>query len=156
MQADEAEARESVAGTEGEGRNSLLAETGAEGCAAAGGRTKSEAPRLMEAVVEKANLWQAYRRVMANEGAPGVDGLETTAFKPWLQKHWPRIRTALLEGAYMPAAVRKVEIPKPNGGVRTLGIPTVLDRLQAFPKPWFAKVGLVSLLDTRQRFQTAS
>jgi len=123
MQAEEAEARESVAGTEGEGRNSSRAETGAEGCAAAGGRTKSEAPRLMEAVVEKANLWQAYRRVMANKGAPGVDGLETAEFKPWLKKHWPRIRTALLDGAYMPRAVRKVDIPKPNGGVRTLGIP---------------------------------
>lgn len=129
MQAEEAEAGESVAGAEGEGRNSSRTETGAEGWAAAVGQTKSEAPRLMEAVVEKANLWRAYRRVMANAGASGVDDLETTEFKPWLQKHWPRIRTALLEGAYMPAAVRKVEIPKPNGGTRTLGIPTVLDRL---------------------------
>src|SRR4249920_1710328 len=102
MQSEEAEARESAAGAEGEERNSLRAETGAEGCAAAGGRTKSEAPRLIEAVVEKANLWQAYRRVMANAGASGVDGLETAELKPWLQKHWPRIRTALLEGAYMP------------------------------------------------------
>jgi len=83
----------------------------------------------MELVVEKANLWRAYQRVMENKGAPGVDSLAVSAFKPWLQEHWPQIRTALLDGEYMPAAVRKVEIPKPNGGVRTLGIPTVLDRL---------------------------
>lgn len=83
MQAEEAEAGESVAGAEGEGRNSSRTETGAEGWAAAVGQTKSEAPRLMEAVVEKANLWRAYRRVMANAGASGVDDLETTEFKPW-------------------------------------------------------------------------
>ncbi len=129
MQTDEAEACESMAGTAGGRRNLPLAVTGAEVCTAAGGRTKSETSRLMEAVVEKANLWRAYRRVVDNKGAPGADGLAVSEFKPWLQKHWPRIRTALLDGAYMPAAVRRVEIPKPNGGTRTLGIPTVLDRL---------------------------
>jgi RNA-directed DNA polymerase len=67
--------------------------------------------------------------VVKNHGAPGVDGLTVTEFKPWLQAHWPKIRQALLAGEYMPAAVRKVDIPKPQGGVRTLGIPTVLDRL---------------------------
>jgi group II intron reverse transcriptase/maturase len=67
--------------------------------------------------------------VVKNEGAPGVDGLTVAEFKPWLQAHWPSVRQALLTGEYMPAAVRKVEIPKPQGGVRTLGIPTVLDRL---------------------------
>jgi group II intron reverse transcriptase/maturase len=83
----------------------------------------------MEAVVERSNLFRAYDRVVKNEGAPGVDGLSVSEFKPWLQRHWVRVRQDLLTGVYQPAAVRKVEIPKPQGGVRTLGIPTVLDRL---------------------------
>lgn len=83
----------------------------------------------MEAVVERSNLWQAYERVMRNKGAAGVDGLTVNEFKAWLQQHWPSVKAALLAGDYLPAAIRKVEIPKPNGGVRTLGIPTVLDRL---------------------------
>jgi group II intron reverse transcriptase/maturase len=90
---------------------------------------KPEAPRLMEAVVERNNLFRAYERVVKNEGAPGVDGLPVSEFKPWLQRHWVRVRQDLLAGVYQPEAVRKVEIPKPQGGVRTLGIPTVLDRL---------------------------
>jgi group II intron reverse transcriptase/maturase len=83
----------------------------------------------MEAVVERSNMLCAYKRVVKNQGAPGVDGLTTADLKPWLQAQWETIREALLAGRYMPAAVRKVEIPKPQGGVRTLGIPTVLDRL---------------------------
>ena len=85
----------------------------------------------MEAAVERSNMLCAYERVVKNEGAPGVDGLTVAEFKPWLQAHWPSVRQALLAGDYMPAAVRKVEIPKvaPATGVRTLGIPTVLDRL---------------------------
>lgn len=66
---------------------------------------------------------------MANEGAPGVDGLTVAELKPWRKAHWVKVRQARLAGEYMPAAVRKVEIPKPQGGVRTLGIPTVVDRL---------------------------
>lgn len=130
MRVNEAETRESVAGTERGGRNLLMAVAGAEARTAATGRTKSEGPQLlMEAVVEKANLWRAYQRVVSNKGAPGVDGLTVSEFKSWLQKYWPQTKTALLEGEYIPAAVRKVEISKPQGGVRTLGIPTVLDRL---------------------------
>jgi group II intron reverse transcriptase/maturase len=83
----------------------------------------------MEAVVERSNLLGAYERVVSNAGAPGVDGLTVAELKPWLKAHWPSIRQALLAGEYMPAAVRKVDIPKPQGGVRTLGIPTVVDRL---------------------------
>jgi RNA-directed DNA polymerase len=83
----------------------------------------------MEAAVERSNMLCAYERVVKNEGAPGVDGLTVSEFKPWLQAHWKSIRQALLAGEYMPGAVRKVDIPKPQGGVRTLGIPTVLDRL---------------------------
>jgi RNA-directed DNA polymerase len=66
---------------------------------------------------------------MKNKGAAGVDGLTVPEFKAWLQQHWPSVKAALLAGKYLPAAIRKVDIPKPNGGVRTLGIPTVLDRL---------------------------
>ncbi len=129
MRADEAEAYASMARAEAGGRNLSGAATGAEACTAAVGRTKPEALRLMEAAVERSNMLSAYERVVKNEGAPGVDGLTVAEFKPWLQTHWPSVRQALLAGDYMPAAVRKVEIPKPQGGVRTLGIPTVLDRL---------------------------
>jgi RNA-directed DNA polymerase len=85
--------------------------------------------RLMEAVVERSNMLCAYARVAKNQGAPGVDGLTVAGLKPWLQAHWAKVRQALLAGEYMPAAVRKVDIPKPQGGVRTLGIATGLDRL---------------------------
>jgi group II intron reverse transcriptase/maturase len=129
MRADEAEAYASVARAEAGGRNLSGVAAGAEAGTAAVGRTKPEVLRLMEAAVERSNMLCAYERVVKNEGAPGVDGLTVSEFKPWLQAHWPSVRQALLTGEYMPAAVRKVEIPKPQGGVRTLGIPTVLDRL---------------------------
>ena len=115
--------------TEADRRNLSGAVSGAESGTAAVGRTKPEALGLMEAAVERSNMLCAYERVVKNKGAPGVDGMTVSEFKPWLQAHWPSIRQALLAGDYMPAAVRKVEIPKPQGGVRTLGIPTVLDRL---------------------------
>ena len=129
MRVGEAEAYASTAsGGEG-GRNLPGSGAGAEAGAAGVGRTKPEALRLMEAAVERSNMLCAYERVVKNEGAPGVDGLTVAELKPWLVSHWPSVRQALLAGEYMPAAVRKVEIPKPQGGVRTLGIPTVLDRL---------------------------
>ena len=83
----------------------------------------------MERVVERSNLWPAYRRVVENKGAPGVDDLSVAELKDWLKVHWPSVREALLEGRYLPRAVRRVDIPKPSGGVRTLGVPTVVDRL---------------------------
>jgi RNA-directed DNA polymerase len=129
MRTDDAEARVSAASTGEGGRNLPGTGAGAEVRTAAAGRTKPEALRLMEAAVERSNMLCAYERVVKNEGAPGVDGLTVAEFKPWLQAHWPSIRQALLAGEYLPAAVRKVDIPKPQGGVRTLGIPTVLDRL---------------------------
>lgn len=130
MRVDEAEARYGGTGAEGDGRNLSRAADGAEAGTAAVGRTKPEAAqRLLEAALERSNMLCAYERVVKNEGAPGVDGLAVSEFKPWLQTHWPKVKQALLAGEYMPAAVRKVEIPKPQGGVRTLGIPTVLDRL---------------------------
>jgi RNA-directed DNA polymerase len=83
----------------------------------------------MERVVERSNLWLAYQRVVQNKGAPGVDGLTVAEFKDWLKVHWPSVKRALLEGRYLPRAVRRVDIPKPSGGVRTLGVPTLVDRL---------------------------
>lgn len=129
MRADEAEAYASMATAEGDGRNLSRAAAGAEAGTVAAGQTKPEASRLMEAVVGRSNMLCAYERVVANEGAPGVDGLTVAELKPWLKAHWAKTRQALLTGEYMPAAVRKVEIPKPQGGVRILGIPTVMDRL---------------------------
>jgi RNA-directed DNA polymerase len=129
MRGDKAEAHASAAHT-GEGRRNLPGSgAGGETRSAAVGRTKPEASRLMEAVVEGSNLLGAYERVVKNEGAPGVDGRTVAELKPWLKAHWPSVRQALWAGEYMPAAVCKVDIPKPQGGVRTLGIPTVLDRL---------------------------
>lgn len=129
MRVDEAQARATGATAQEPGRNPRGGVCGAETYTAASGQTKAEGPLLMEAVVERSNLWLAYRRVVENRGAPGVDDLPVEQFKGWLKVHWSSVRTALLEGRYMPAAVRAVDIPKPAGGVRTLGIPTVLDRL---------------------------
>jgi RNA-directed DNA polymerase len=107
MRADEAEAYASMARAEGDGRNLSRAATGAEACTAAVGRTKPEAARLLEAALERSKMLCALERVAKNAGAPGVDGLTVTEFKPWLQVHWPKVRQALLAGEYMPAAVRR-------------------------------------------------
>jgi len=85
--------------------------------------------RLMEEVGERENLKEALRRVKANKGSPGVDGMTVGRLTDYLKQHWPAIREQLLSGTYEPKPVRRVEIPKPDGGVRKLGIPTVLDRL---------------------------
>jgi len=84
---------------------------------------------LMEQVVERKNMSQALGRVERNKGAAGVDGVEVKDLRPYLREHWLRVREELLEGTYKPKPVRRVEIPKPDGGVRLLGIPTALDRL---------------------------
>lgn len=83
----------------------------------------------MDQVVCKMNMQHAYRRVVRNKGAAGVDGMSVGELKTHLQIHWPRLRTQLLSGEYVPQAVRGVDIPKPGGGKRTLGIPTVVDRM---------------------------
>lgn len=88
-----------------------------------------ETSDLMADVVARANMHAAYKRVMRNKGAPGVDGVTVDGLKAQLQTHWPTTREALLAGDYQPQAIRAVDIPKPDGGTRTLGIPTVLDRL---------------------------
>jgi len=82
----------------------------------------------MEEIVERENLKEALRRVKANKGAPGVDGMTVNKLDDHLKQHWPAIREQLLSGTYRPKPVKRVEIPKPDGGVRKLGIPTVLDR----------------------------
>ena len=85
--------------------------------------------RLMEEIISRSNMKKAYNRVVSNKGAAGVDGMTTGQLRGYLQTDWPSIREALLNGDYVPQPVRKVEIPKPGGGMRMLGIPTVLDRL---------------------------
>jgi hypothetical protein len=129
MQIDDATRQATAPETDRDERTSSMAASGAEAGTAAEGQTKAQGLRQMEPVVERPNLWPAYERVMQNKGAAGVDGLTVSEWKAWLQQHWPSVKAALLAGDYIPAAIRKVEIPKPNGGVRTLGILTVLDRL---------------------------
>lgn len=122
--------REDEAGAERTGPNPGTAATRAEADLAARTRTKAQAmPNLMEAVVERGNMRLAYQRVIENKGAAGVDGIATTELKEHLKQHWPTIKARVLAGDYLPMPVRRVDIPKPQGGVRTLGIPTVVDRL---------------------------
>lgn len=83
---------------------------------------------LMEEVCQRDNLWKALKRVQANKGAPGVDGMTVRQLPKYLKRHWPKIRDQLLAGIYRPQPVKRVEIPKPDGGVRKLGVPTALDR----------------------------
>ncbi len=84
---------------------------------------------LMEEVCERENLVRAWQRVRGNKGAPGVDAMTVDDAVGYLREHWPDIRSRLLSGSYRPQPVRRVEIPKPAGGVRKLGIPCVVDRL---------------------------
>lgn len=96
----------------------------------------------MEEVVSPENYGKALQAVVANKGAPGIDGMTTEQLKGHLLKHWPKIEAKLLAGTYTPSPVKRVEIPKPSGGKRMLGIPTVLDRfiqqllLQAMTPIW--------------------
>jgi len=127
-------ARRGEATPAGIGRNSKGAGEGVQGLPSERERSLPEGEQLIERVVERENMKRAYARVKKNGGAPGIDGMTVDHLKPYLQRHWPRIKGELLEGRYQPQPVKRVEIPKPNGGVRALGIPTVLDRLiqQAF------------------------
>ena len=84
---------------------------------------------MMERILAPGNLSQAWKRVKANKGAPGIDGMTVEDFPAFCRKHWPRICAAIKEGKYRPAAVRRVFIPKPDGSQRPLGVPTVLDRV---------------------------
>lgn len=84
---------------------------------------------LLEKVLARENMLMALARVQKNGGAPGVDGVRAKSLRDYVKEHWMRIREELLAGTYQPKPVRRVEIPKPGGGVRLLGIPTVVDRL---------------------------
>jgi RNA-directed DNA polymerase len=84
---------------------------------------------MIEEILEPENLAQAWKRVKANKGAPGIDGMTVEDFPAFARGHWPRVATAIREGNYRPAPVRRVWIPKPDGSQRPLGIPTVLDRV---------------------------
>jgi hypothetical protein len=88
-------------------------------------QSPTQTDSLMEEVCQRDNLWQALKRVQANKGAPGVDGMTVRKLPQHLKRHWPKIREQLLAGSYRPQPVKRVEIPKPDGGVRKLGIPTV-------------------------------
>ena len=85
--------------------------------------------QLMEEVCGRENCLQAFKRVKSNKGSPGIDGMTVDDLSAYLKEHWPAIREQLLAGTYKPQPVKRVEIPKPDGGVRQLGIPTVLDRM---------------------------
>jgi RNA-directed DNA polymerase len=87
------------------------------------------AEQLMEEVCDRGNLVRAWKRVRSNRGSPGVDGMTIEGAKAYLREHWPNIRSQLLSGTYQPQPVKRVEIPKPDGGVRKLGVPCVVDRL---------------------------
>src|SRR6201997_1524324 len=104
--------------------------------------SSASAEQLMEEVCERANLVRAWKRVRSNQGSPGVDGMTIGDAKDYLREHWPSIRSQLLDGTYQPQPVKRVEIPKPGGGVRKLGVPCVVDRLiqqallQVLQKQW--------------------
>ena len=87
-----------------------------------------EDEQLMERVVGRDNLIRALKRVKRNGGSPGVDGMTVEELAPYLKENWLRLRETLLKGTYRPQPVKRVEIPKPGGGVRKLGIPSVADR----------------------------
>jgi RNA-directed DNA polymerase len=121
----------------------MAAEEGTElSVAKRGAQSPAKTDSLMEEVCQRDNLWQALQRVQANKGAPGVDGMTVRKLPKYLKRHWPKIREQLLAGTYRPQPVKRVEIPKPDGGVRKLGIPTALDRfiqqavLQVLQERW--------------------
>src|ERR1700716_1684616 len=117
-----------------------------EGTESSAGKCGTKSPaiaeQLMEEVCERENCKRALKRVKANKGSAGVDGMTVQQLPEHLKQHWPAIREQLLSGTYKPQPVKRVEIPKPDGGVRKLGIPTVLDRfvqqavMQVLEKRW--------------------
>ena len=92
----------------------------------------SAEPDILGKILDKDNLNRAYKRVKANKGAPGVDGMTIEAALPWLREHSHELTERIRRGKYTPSPVRRVEIPKPDGGIRRLGIPTVLDLSKYF------------------------
>src|SRR6476469_10122596 len=116
--------------TEGRGETPDAGHEGTESpTAKRGPENPATGESLMEEVCERENLEDAWHQVRSNKGSPGVDGRTIDETRDYLREHWPTIREQLLKGTYKPQPVRRVEIAKPDGGVRKLGIPTVLDRL---------------------------
>jgi len=107
-----------------------------------GTESQANTDRLIEEACEKGNLKEALRRVKANAGAAGIDGMSVEELPEYLRENWSRLKEQLYAGTYKPQAVRRVEIPKAGGGTRKLGIPTVVDRfvqqavLQVLQKRW--------------------
>lgn len=130
MTVKEAEKRSEMteSNREGTARNAESTGTGAAAVTATKG-TPERYDQLLSRIVERTNMQQAYHRVVQNRGAAGVDGMSVAELKEYLVKNWLRIKELLLTGKYIPQAVRGVQIPKPTGGVRQLGIPTAVDRL---------------------------
>lgn len=93
------------------------------------GETESRKPELLEMILSRDNMNRAYKRVKANRGVAGVDGMIVEEALPWLKEHGKELRESIQEGKYKPEPVRRKEIPKPDGGIRKLGIPTVKDRI---------------------------
>jgi RNA-directed DNA polymerase len=126
----------------GETPRSALEGTEARTARAEPTRPAAELGPRMETIVERDNLRKALRQVQRNKGAPGIDGMTVEDLAAHLKDHWREIKAQLLEGTYRPQPVRRVEIPKATGGVRLLGIPTVLDRfiqqaaLQVLQEDW--------------------
>lgn len=111
------------------GRNPRGRPVKASSTTARGDKTKPSTTQLMEAAVERSNMIVALRRVEKNKGSAGIDEMSVGVLRLYLREHWPRIKEELLEGSYQPGALRRVDIAKPTGGMRQLGIPTVVDRL---------------------------
>jgi RNA-directed DNA polymerase len=113
----------------GRERNSRWFRTGGSSSTARRGNSHPGDMQLMDAVVARENMVKALYRVERNKGASGVDNMTVGELRPYLKTQWPRIKAELLAGRYKPQPVRRVEIPKAGGGMRELGIPTVVDRL---------------------------
>lgn len=128
------------------GRRGEAPNAGSQGAETEQAPTNGESPSstawLMEAICEPENLRQALKRVKANKGAGGVDGMSVSELPGYLKRHWPELKAQLLSGNYRPSPVRRVSIPKPGGGERLLGIPTVVDRfvqqatMQVLQRQW--------------------
>ena len=93
------------------------------------GETEIRGPKLLERILFRDNMNRAYKRVKANKGAPGVDGMTVEEALPWLKEHGKELTDSIRQGKYKPDPVRRKEIPKPDGGVRKVGIPSVKDRI---------------------------
>jgi len=112
---------------EGRGEAPKAAGGGTEVARAGYGTESPASPEcLMEEVCQRDNPVRALKRVRANQGSPGMDGMRVEELADYLKEHWPRVREQLLHGAYQPQPVKRVRIPKPGGGERPLGIPTVV------------------------------